>query len=94
MPWRGHTIPRTVRLGFKNNIDIPAYLCFSSNALQSSKEKKTMKTILEYLKQESTWRGIIAIATAFGIKLAPEQAESIIAAGLAAIGLINTFKKG
>jgi len=53
-----------------------------------------MKTILEYLKAESTWRGIIAIATAFGIKLAPEQAESIIAAGLAAIGLINTFKKG
>lgn len=52
-----------------------------------------MKIILEYLKQESTWRGIIAIATAFGIQLAPEQAESIIAAGLATIGIINTFKK-
>ena len=89
-----YPIPRTAGLGFKNNIDIPAYLCFYRDALQSPKEKKTMKTILEYLKQESTWRGIIAIATAFGIKLAPEQAESIIAAGLAAIGLINTFKKG
>jgi len=53
-----------------------------------------MKTILEYLKSESTWRGLIAIATAFGITLSPEQAGAITAAGLAAIGLINTFKKG
>jgi hypothetical protein len=52
-----------------------------------------MKTILEYLKQESTWRGIIAIATAFGITVSPEQAGAITAAGLAAIGLINTFKR-
>ena len=52
-----------------------------------------MQTIITYLKSESTWRGIIAIVTAFGIKLAPEQADSIIAAGLAAVGLINTFKK-
>jgi hypothetical protein len=80
-------------LGVKNNLDLPTYLCFNRNALQPTKEKETMKTILEYLKQESTWRGIIGIATAFGIKLAPEQAESIIAAGLAAIGLINTFKQ-
>lgn len=80
-------------MGFENNLDFAAYLCFNRDALQPLKEKETMKTILEYLKQESTWRGIIAIATAFGIQLAPEQAESIIAAGLAAIGLINTFKK-
>ena len=80
-------------MGVKNNLDFSAYLCFYCDALQSIKEKEIMKTILEYLKQESTWRGIIAIATAFGIKLAPEQAESIIAGGLAAIGLINTFKK-
>jgi len=80
-------------LGVKNNLDIPTYLCLNRYVIQSTKEKETMKTILEYLKQESTWRGIIAIATAFGIQLAPEQAESIIAAGLAAIGLINTFKK-
>lgn len=52
-----------------------------------------MKTILDYLKQESTWRGLVAIATAFGVKLAPDQANSIIASGLAVIGLINTFKK-
>jgi hypothetical protein len=52
-----------------------------------------MKIIIEYLKQESTWRGIISIATAFGITLSPDQTSAIIAAGLAAIGLINTFKK-
>jgi len=83
-------------LGVKNNLDNTAYLCLNRDVIQSTKEKETMKTIktiLEYLKQESTWRGIIGIATAFGIKLAPEQAESIIAGGLALIGLINTFKK-
>jgi hypothetical protein len=80
-------------LGVKNNLDIFTYLCLYCDVIQPTKEKEIMKTILEYLKQESTWRGIIAIATAFGIKLAPEQAESIIAGGLALIGLINTFKK-
>lgn len=53
-----------------------------------------MKTILEYLKQESTWRGLIAISTAFGLVIEPTQVAAIVAAGLAAIGLINTFKKG
>jgi hypothetical protein len=52
-----------------------------------------MNTLLNYLKAESTWRGIIAIVTALGITLSPEQANAIIAAGLAAIGIINTFKK-
>lgn len=52
-----------------------------------------MNTLLNYLKSESTWRGIIAIVTALGITLSPEQANAIIAAGLAAIGIINTFKK-
>jgi hypothetical protein len=52
-----------------------------------------MKTIITYLKQESTWRGIIAIAMALGISLTPEQQSAILAGGLALIGLINTFKK-
>ena len=52
-----------------------------------------MKTILAYLKTEATWRGLIAIATALGVTLSPEQSNAIIAAGLATIGLINTFKK-
>lgn len=50
-----------------------------------------MKTILEYLKHASTWKGLIAIATAAGVGVSPELAEKIIAAGLAAVGLIQVF---
>lgn len=52
-----------------------------------------MKTLIEYLRHESTWRGIIALAAGFGITLTPEAANAIIAAGLSLIGLINIFKK-
>ena len=52
-----------------------------------------MKTILEYLKHESTWRGLIALVMAFGITLTPDQQSSILAAGLAVIGAINTLKR-
>ncbi len=52
-----------------------------------------MKTIITYLKSESTWRGMIAIAMALGISLTPEQQGAILTGGLALIGLINTFKK-
>ena len=52
-----------------------------------------MKTILNALKQESTWRGIIAIATALGIQLAPELQAAIITLGLSVIGGINVLKR-
>jgi len=52
-----------------------------------------MKTVLEYLKSESTWRGLIALTMAFGITLTPDQQNAILAAGLAVIGAINTFKR-
>lgn len=50
--------------------------------------------ILKSLKlhQESTWRGIIALVTAFGVTLSPDQSEAIVAGGIALIGLINVFK--
>jgi hypothetical protein len=48
--------------------------------------------IIEHLKQESTWRGIIAVAIGLGIQLAPELQESIIALGMAGIGMINILK--
>lgn len=49
--------------------------------------------MLERFKQESTWRGFIAVAMAVGVTLSPEQQEAIVGAGLALIGLINIFKK-
>ena len=51
-----------------------------------------MKAILEKLGQESTWRGIITTAGAFGLVVAPELAEQIIAAALGLVGIINILK--
>jgi ribosomal protein L12E/L44/L45/RPP1/RPP2 len=47
--------------------------------------------ILERGKESSTWRGLVAIITAAGITLDPAQMEAIVAAGLAAIGVIGAF---
>lgn len=52
-----------------------------------------MKKIICLLKQESTWRGIVAIATAAGITISPDLAGHIIAVGLAVIGTINIGKE-
>jgi hypothetical protein len=51
------------------------------------------KLILDRLKQESTWRGLIQIAIACGVGIKPDQAAAIIAAGVSVIGAINVFKK-
>jgi hypothetical protein len=55
-----------------------------------------MTTIIERittaLKQESTWRGIIAILTAAGVTISPELSGYIIAIGLTLIGGINIVK--
>lgn len=52
-----------------------------------------MKVLFKYLQSESTWRGIIQIATAVGIVLNPAQAAALIAGGTAIVGVINAFKK-
>jgi hypothetical protein len=49
--------------------------------------------ILTRLKEASTWRGLVALLTAAGIGLSPEQGEAITATGLAVIGLIGVFVK-
>ncbi len=51
-----------------------------------------MKTILEYLSQQSTWKGLIGLVTAAGVALSPEQSSAIVATGLALVGLINVFR--
>jgi len=51
-----------------------------------------MKVILQRLKEESTWRGLITVASLAGVILSPEQAEAIVAAGLAVISAIWIFK--
>lgn len=49
--------------------------------------------ILARLTENSTWRGLIMLVTALGVKVAPDQAEAIISAGLAVVGLINVFRR-
>ena len=46
---------------------------------------------LDRMREPSTWRGIIAMATASGVSLSPDQAKSIIAAGLALAGLVGAL---
>ena len=48
--------------------------------------------LLEKLSQESTWRGLVALAMAFGVITDPQKAAQIIAGGMAIIGLINVCK--
>lgn len=43
------------------------------------------------LKEASTWRGVLAILTAAGVTLQPEQQNAIVAAGLSLIGLVGVF---
>ena len=50
-----------------------------------------LKTVLEYLSHASTWKGLLGLATAFGVALSPELAEKLIAFGLAGIGFIQVF---
>lgn len=50
---------------------------------------KIIDTILKYLGQASTYKGLFSVLAAFGIILKPELSEAIIAFALAIIGLIN-----
>jgi hypothetical protein len=52
-----------------------------------------MNRLIEMLGESSTWRGLFSILTGFGVVIKPDMAEAIIAVGLAAIGLINVFRK-
>jgi hypothetical protein len=51
------------------------------------------KFILDRLKQESTWRGLIQLVIACGIGINPDQAVALIAVGTSVIGAINVLKK-
>jgi len=50
--------------------------------------------ILDRLSENSTWRGLILLATAAGVHLEPELQNQIVAAGLGLVGVINILRKG
>lgn len=52
-----------------------------------------MNALLEKLSENSTWRGLILLATAFGVNIQPDLQGAIIAAGLGLVGLINVIRK-
>lgn len=53
-----------------------------------------MNYILDRLSENSTWRGLLLIGTALGVKVAPELADKIITLGLSGVGIINILRKG
>ncbi len=55
---------------------------------------KIVDAILTKLGENSTWRGIILVSTALGLKIEPALQEQILVAGLGLIGLINILRKG
>ena len=50
--------------------------------------------IIDSLSQNSTWRGLILLATAAGVHLSPDIQNQIVATGLGLTGLINVIRKG
>lgn len=52
-----------------------------------------MEFIKTKLSESSTWRGLVALATALGLTLSPELSDAIVAAGLGLIGVINVIIK-
>ena len=52
-----------------------------------------MKYIIDRLKEPSSWRGLVMIATAFGVSVNPELLPSIIAAGTGLAGIIGCVFK-
>jgi hypothetical protein len=49
------------------------------------------KFILKRLREASTWRGIMALITATGIALNPEQIEALIIVGMGVMGALGAF---
>lgn len=47
--------------------------------------------LLARLREPSTWRGLVLIATACGAALSPEQQEAIVTVGLLVAGLLGAL---
>lgn len=50
-----------------------------------------MNWILRRLREPSTWRGLVWLATVAGLSMRPDQAEAIVVAGMALVGLLGVF---
>lgn len=52
-----------------------------------------MNYIIARLFEPSTWRGLISLATLFGLKMAPDQADAVLTAGVSIYSAINIFRR-
>ena len=50
-----------------------------------------MNWVLARLREPSSWRGLVWLATVAGLSLRPDQAEAIVTAGMALAGLLGVF---
>ena len=48
-----------------------------------------MKYIVDRLKEPSSWRGLVMIATAFGVAVNPDLLAAIVSAGTGIAGVIG-----
>jgi hypothetical protein len=56
--------------------------------------KEFVKWVIDQLRQPSTWRGIVMLATSAGLVIKPDLMEPIIVAGTGVAGLIGVLFKG
>jgi len=49
------------------------------------------KYVIERLTEAGTWKGIVALITALGVVMTPDQQGAVIASGLAVMGMIGAF---
>lgn len=49
------------------------------------------KYLLDRLKEASTWRGLVMLGMAAGLKLDPALADQIITAGVAVVGVLGAL---
>ena len=52
-----------------------------------------MQYLINRLMELSTWQGIIAIVTGFGVSLSPELGEAIAILGVAVFGVVSVITK-
>ena len=54
---------------------------------------KILNYLLDRVSEQSTWRGLILLATALGVQMEPQLQNHIVAAGLGLVGAINFLRK-
>ena len=47
--------------------------------------------VVNRAKEASTWRGVIMLLTAVGLKITPEMADAIIGVGIAVAGAVGVL---